>query len=1255
MPHPKSPSTLRHRIVKAALLSVSLLALWLVVANSTSKQARVLSNSRLPSSLSVDRTPAVAILPSAEAHAGPMTAFADWSQTYLAAPVAERHAWIPAGVALAKERRSAFKDLIQSDPKAAIEQAVPMVVRQQLPTAILGLLEQRINDVGVLRVLQAMPLPGGPLPSGSMTIRKVELRSGKTYQAHVYGRRAEKLTWTPHASLNGVALDADLAVSDEPSRTLEVGEVPSSTKPVVSICPISGETTPGAVLAPGEAITAETPAVETATQIVHFCGPIHINLYNQTLIMGEGVSGGAFGFTGILPAAPTPALGTVKVLAIPMTYADQNSVPSTEAALYTTLRDVADFYAKASFGRLTLVGVVSPPVKLPHNEAWYVNRDTSNGGDIDGEGVEHNHAREEARKLGFDSNDYDCIVVRHNGGPGSYGGLGGGSSVWARSDSVSLWAHEIGHCFGLGHSNFWDTAGSSAIGAGTNAEYGDNYDIMGGGPYPAGHYNTQAKSQIKWLPQNFVENVTQSGQYRIFAFDQGTLIPSRRYAMTIVKDAQKTYWGEVRTLFDSNPWVKNGLLLGWRYPNGSGGNLQRIDTTPGSPFAKDDAPISLGRTFSDTESGIHLTTVAVNDSPRSMDVVVNFEQYPDNQRPALTLAASATVIPTGATVTFTATASDPDGDALAYSWQHFGDTSVRLVSGNTPVITRTFSSAGTYIVSCTVSDMKGGSTTRNQLVTVGNGNSRYTISGRVTLLGHGLQDVVITANNSNGVVTDADGYYTIPNLAANTYTMTPLLYGYTFGELFNNSVTVGPNAANADFEATSSSVVTIVASTSAAGEASPVTPGVFTLTRTGDVSQPLVVNVNTALGSAAKGTAAPTNDYYLTPDYAAGSQGFSTFTIPADVATLDVVVTPNTDTTQEGPETVTLQLGPGNGYLVGAASSATVVIDDDDTALPKVSLAATTPVTSEGSASPALFTFTRTGGTSNNLTVNYAVSGTASSGADFAPLVGNLAIPAGQASATVAVTALDDAISEPLETVRLTVSTNAAYVIDPLSANASANLIDDDVQTVVVQASDPSAREVDLTLPNSVADTGTFVVTRSGDLTSALTVFYAVTGVPSSGVAALHGVDYQALPGSVVIPAGATQAAVTIVPRFDGIGEGPETVLLQLGSGSTNYVLGTPSSAAVTVDDGADTVPYVEVVPITSAAEPSSNGTFRITARGIVGTTPLTLNYMMSGSAGNGTDYDSGTVWAPQSSGTVAALRGVWVSDANNAWAVGDG
>jgi hypothetical protein len=1147
-----------------------------------------------------------------------LKAFTDWSQRYIAAAPVERPAMVAQGIEAATQRRPVFRELIKSDPRSALENAVPMVVRQQLPQSILSLLEERVNGIAALRLLQGVPLPGEPLPDKPLSFHEAEFKAGKTYRAHLYGKRADKPASVPGASLNGVALDGQLAVNDAPSRTLEAGEVPSSEKPSVQLCPVSGLHTPGSELAPGEPVSNATPAVETATQIVYFCDGAHIVNYNEALILGEGVSGGAFGFTGILPASPTPSLGVIKVLVIPMTYADQNAIPATEATLYSTLRDVADFYAKASYGKLTLVGTVTPPVKLPHNEAWYVNRDTSNGGDISGTSVEHLHAREEARKLGFDWNDYDSQVVRHNGGPGSYGGLATvpGSTVWVRTDSASTWAHEIGHSFGLLHANFWDTAGTSAIGNGANAEYGHAYDTMGGASFPAGHYNVQAKNQIKWLPDNFVNRITQSGVYRIYPQDAGVLLPDRSYALAIVKDSQRTYWGELRSLFDSTPWIKSGMMLGWRFPNAGASNLQLIDTTPGSPFAKEDSPVSLGSTFSDFESGIHMTTVAANDTPRYIDVQVNIGQYPGNQKPTLALAASSTSVPVGATVTFTASAVDPDGDTLAYGWQHFGSSTTKIVSPNSPVITRTFSTAGTYVVTCTASDMKGGSTTRNVVVTVGNGNSTYTISGRISTLGQGLQNVVVTANGSNGVVTDADGYYTISNLTANSYTMTPLLYGYSFAELFNNNITVGPNATGADFDATNTPQVTITASVPTANEAAPVTPGKFTLTRTGDTGADLVVNVN-----AASGSATILADYTISPNYVSASLGYSTFTIPAGSSTLDVTVTPIVDIFAEGPETVILQLAAGNGYLVGAQSSATVVINDDDTALPKVSLAVINASTVENSGVPATISITRTGSTGAGLTIPYSIGGTATNGSDYVTLSGSAVIPAGSNTAIINVTPIDDTASEPLETVKLTIATNALFIADPLALSATVNLVDDDVQTVTVVATDPTATEVDLTQSGAIADTGTFVITRAGDLTNPLTVYYAMSGTPSTGVTALHGVDYDPLPGVLVIPAGASQGSVTIIPRYDTLGEGPESVVLSLGAGPTNYILGSPSSATVTINDAAGTVPTVDVENTSSASEPSTNGNFRLTVRGGTGTGTLTINYTISGTATAGTDY----------------------------------
>jgi hypothetical protein len=917
-----------------ALIGVMTLLLAVVMWRRGNEGATVATDNTSPSSAPSTLIPGSVQTRSVDDPAGePVEGFTHWTQRFLAAGPEEKTALETEGLRWAAERRPVMKDLIRNDPREALRHAVPMVVRQQLPRSVLALLEERVNEVGTLRVYQGTPLEGEPLPSHSLTIRRVELRTGKTYDAHVYGRRSEKVEWTTNASLNGVAIDTDFAVNEDPYRKLEVGELPNEEKPVSSVCPVSGKNAAEPEAAE-EPVAEETPAIETATETIFFCDGSHITLYGETLIMGEGSSGGAIGFTGILPAVPTPSIGVVRVLYIPTTYFDQNAAPSTEAKSYELLRDVSDFYAKSSYGKLTLVSTVTPPVKLPHTEAWYIQRDTSNGGDIDGEGTSHSHMRAAARRMGFDDANYDCVVMRHEGGPGSYGGLGGGSSVWLRGDSVGVLAHEIGHCFALAHANFWNTAGTSAIGAGTNSEYGDPYDNMGSsGSFPNGHYNAQAKSQIRWLPANFVQSVNQSGVYRIHAFDQTSLDPANRYAMTIVKDAQRTYWGEVRGRFTSNPWTQRGMLLGWRFPSGSGSNIQLIDTTPGTPTgnsSKDDAPISLGSTFSDFEAGIHLTAVNVNDSPRYVEMVVNLGDFPSNRKPTLVLASSAEVVPVGATVTFTASADDPDGDPLAYSWQHFGDTNYRVVEANAPVITRTFPTAGTYVVSCTVSDMKGGTAMKSRLITVGSGNGRFTISGRITSLGEGLPNVIVTANGANGVVTDSDGYYTIPNLTANTYTMSPLLYGYSFSELFQNSVTVGPGFTGADFDAAANATVRIEASIPDANELTPTTAGRFSLIRTGDTSAPLTVNVNSAQGSAVKGT-----DYTFTPDYVAGSQGFSTFTIPEGESALEIVVQPLADSAPEGPETVTLQLGPGDGYVLSGGASASVIIADDDSTLPR--------------------------------------------------------------------------------------------------------------------------------------------------------------------------------------------------------------------------------------------------------------------------------------------------------------------------------
>ena len=105
--------------------------------------------------------------------------------------------------------------------------------------------------------------------------------------------------------------------------------------------------------------------------------------------------------------------------------------------------------------------------------------------------------------------------------------------------------------------------------------------------------------------------------------------------------------------------------------------------------------------------------------------------------------------------------------------------------------------------------------------------------------------------------------------------------------------------------------------------------------------------------------------------------------------------------------------------------------------------------------------------------------------------------------------------------------------------------------TVTINATDNTATEAGAT-------TGTFTVSRTGSTSSALTVYYAVSGTAASGS------DYSALSGSVTIPAGSSTATITVIPINDTSVESDETVIVTLST-NASYTVGTPNSATVTI------------------------------------------------------------------------------------------
>lgn len=330
--------------------------------------------------------------------------------------------------------------------------------------------------------------------------------------------------------------------------------------------------------------------------------------------------------------------------------------------------------------------------------------------------------------------------------------------------------------------------------------------------------------------------------------------------------------------------------------------------------------------------------------------------------------------------------------------------------------------------------------------------------------------------------------------------------------------------------------VSVRATSPEAAEAGRVS-GIFTITRTGATTQALAVNYTTG-GSATSAA-----------DYIALS---GSVTIPEGSSSATVTVTPKNDTVPEDTETVVLTLSAAATYTVGSPSSATVTIADND--LPAVSVTAKSAQASEEGTVPGVFTLTRTGATGSPLTVAFTLNGTARMGKDYEAVPLTVTIPAGASSADVTITPIDDAAVEPTETVILRLARGTGYVIGS-PRNAQVNLADNDLPIVNFTATD-----VDVAEPGDTRNNGTITVTRTGSVTRPLTVYYEVSGTATPDV------DYRALAGTLTIPGGERERAITIFPLNDIAPEGNETVILTLVPDAA-YEIGARGSRTVVIKD----------------------------------------------------------------------------------------
>lgn len=235
---------------------------------------------------------------------------------------------------------------------------------------------------------------------------------------------------------------------------------------------------------------------------------------------------------GNLPMAESSYTeGRKRYLLMRVDFADYaGDVFPTNTAL-THMTEMSNFLAAISYNKHIIAPVskgsdITPVMRMSNSVAFYDNK-----------GLSHLYpeARTKAQTaFGYDLSKYDFFFVCTGGKPAyGYAGLGYVGAVGYHLANgyfdVRTSAHELGHNLNLNHANWWNTSDRSTIGAGSNEEYGDPFDTMGGSGGGSRHFSASQKNRLGWIPDSDAITVSTSGVYRLHAHDI-TTAPFRRPA-----------------------------------------------------------------------------------------------------------------------------------------------------------------------------------------------------------------------------------------------------------------------------------------------------------------------------------------------------------------------------------------------------------------------------------------------------------------------------------------------------------------------------------------------------------------------------------------------------------------------------------------------------------------------------------------------------------------------------------------------------